>query len=331
MSEERRYHRLGQPGGPGASVTALTIEMRRDGAGIPAELFDAGTDSTEIELLRTVAHSLGVLWGRRVWLVGRSSEDPKTMIAALTLPGVCKTHRLSMKPILLATALAMLLSSSRAEQKGGVNTDNFLLECPEQIDARDFIVYSHVTFTGLVQDIKLFKKFTGLKYLIDVKGGKSLKAIVLSPKHQAVLIDAPSLQTEPLRSATLDPKPLPVVRFAGKVTFPDNSSEEKFTLNVNYLGTWCARFLHGGVPYVTLASIDLNKEGTFDSTIADLAHDPGVNNAINKGLIQLSLMEKKTGNHPYYLKQDAESKSTSCDLEIQEDYGFLNLRAVKGD
>lgn len=64
MSEEQRYHRLGQPGGAGAKVTALTIEMRRaDGTGLPAELFDAGTNSTELELLRTVAHQFGVIWG----------------------------------------------------------------------------------------------------------------------------------------------------------------------------------------------------------------------------------------------------------------------------
>ena len=58
------YHRLGEPGGPGCRVVALTIEMKDvDGSPVSAQLLDAGTEATEVELLRTVAKGLGVRWG----------------------------------------------------------------------------------------------------------------------------------------------------------------------------------------------------------------------------------------------------------------------------
>ena len=71
------YHRLGEPGGPDAKVAALPIEGKGpDGTAISASLLDAGTSSTEVELLRTVCHGLGVQWGHDVfgwWAVVPSS------------------------------------------------------------------------------------------------------------------------------------------------------------------------------------------------------------------------------------------------------------------
>ena len=74
MSEEQKppeqpakygpYHRLGGPGGPGCPVGALPVMFRgADGSTISAQLLDAGKQATELELLRTVAHGLGVQWG----------------------------------------------------------------------------------------------------------------------------------------------------------------------------------------------------------------------------------------------------------------------------
>ena len=58
------YHRLGEPGGPGCPVTALSITVRdANGSEGPAHLLDAGNTATELELLRTVAQGLGVRWG----------------------------------------------------------------------------------------------------------------------------------------------------------------------------------------------------------------------------------------------------------------------------
>lgn len=64
MSEEHVYHRRGEPGGPGCRVVALSVNFRReDGASVAGNLLDAGTQATELELLRTVAHRYGVKWG----------------------------------------------------------------------------------------------------------------------------------------------------------------------------------------------------------------------------------------------------------------------------
>jgi hypothetical protein len=58
------YHRLGEPGGPGCPVGILPITVKgQDGTPVSARLLDAGTEATELELLRTVAQGFGVRWG----------------------------------------------------------------------------------------------------------------------------------------------------------------------------------------------------------------------------------------------------------------------------
>ncbi|MDR0275360.1 MAG: hypothetical protein LBI48_08505 [Burkholderiaceae bacterium] len=60
------YHRLGELSGPGCPVSVLSITTTRgkDGAEMPGHLLDAGSEVTELELLRTIASGLGVHWGR---------------------------------------------------------------------------------------------------------------------------------------------------------------------------------------------------------------------------------------------------------------------------
>ncbi len=59
-----RYHRLGAPGGPACRVVTLPVQGRgSDGTFMDAALLDAGTEASEVELLRAVAHGLGVQWG----------------------------------------------------------------------------------------------------------------------------------------------------------------------------------------------------------------------------------------------------------------------------
>ena len=66
MSNHGPFHRRGAPGGPGAGVSVLPISGRRPGTGevIEACLLDAGERASELELLRTVASGLGVVWGQ---------------------------------------------------------------------------------------------------------------------------------------------------------------------------------------------------------------------------------------------------------------------------
>ena len=59
------YHRTGEPGGPGAEVLALGVETRGpDGSVEAVDLLEAQGEATEVELLRTICHTLGVRWGR---------------------------------------------------------------------------------------------------------------------------------------------------------------------------------------------------------------------------------------------------------------------------
>lgn len=63
-NDQTKYHRTGEPGGPGCTVGVLSIQSQRpDGSHFDGVLLDAGKKSTETELLRTVAEKLGVVWG----------------------------------------------------------------------------------------------------------------------------------------------------------------------------------------------------------------------------------------------------------------------------
>ncbi len=66
MSDNKvsKYHRLGEPGGPGCGVGILDIEFPSANGKVKAgELLDGGKNASELELLRTVAARLGVKWG----------------------------------------------------------------------------------------------------------------------------------------------------------------------------------------------------------------------------------------------------------------------------
>ena len=81
MSQESgTYHRLGQPGGPGCPLAVLPITISGpDGSPVPSTLLDGGTESTEIELLRTIASRFGVKWGHDDfgwWAVARTRDFP---------------------------------------------------------------------------------------------------------------------------------------------------------------------------------------------------------------------------------------------------------------
>ena len=66
MANHGPFHRRGAPGGPRVEVSILPISGRASGSDqvIEASLLDAGETVTELELLRTVASGLGLVWGR---------------------------------------------------------------------------------------------------------------------------------------------------------------------------------------------------------------------------------------------------------------------------
>ena len=59
------YHRRGKPGGPGCPLGVWPVQSRDAAGGMQSfVLLDAGKQSSEIELLRTVASRMGVKWGQ---------------------------------------------------------------------------------------------------------------------------------------------------------------------------------------------------------------------------------------------------------------------------
>lgn len=97
MASHGPYHRLGAPDGPGAAVTVLPISGCASGSDhvIEASLLDAGETATELELLRTVASGLGVVWGRddfEAWAV--APKEPRSAFATSPEPPTELPHAL---------------------------------------------------------------------------------------------------------------------------------------------------------------------------------------------------------------------------------------------
>ena len=80
MTSENPYHRLGEPGGPTCRLAVMPISIRgADGELAPAELLDAGTERSEVELLRTIVSRMGMQWGHDDfgwWAVVRGGGFP---------------------------------------------------------------------------------------------------------------------------------------------------------------------------------------------------------------------------------------------------------------
>ena len=81
MSEQQGpFHRKGEPGGPGFPVGVLPITgTDQSGATVAGNLLDAGPESSEVELLRTVMSRLGIQWGHDDfgwWAVVQDMEFP---------------------------------------------------------------------------------------------------------------------------------------------------------------------------------------------------------------------------------------------------------------
>ena len=74
------YHRIGEPGGPGCHVGVLSIEMKSsEGNARPGVLLTTHEKANELELLRTIASKLGVIWGKDDlgwWAALANSESP---------------------------------------------------------------------------------------------------------------------------------------------------------------------------------------------------------------------------------------------------------------
>ena len=80
MKENGPYHRLGEPGGPPCALGVLDITAKdRSGATFTAQLLDAGKNSTEVEMLRTIVSRFGIQWGHDEfgwWAVQRGRDFP---------------------------------------------------------------------------------------------------------------------------------------------------------------------------------------------------------------------------------------------------------------
>ncbi len=97
MPNHAPLFRSGASGGPDAQVSILPITGRASGTDrmIKASLLDAGETATELELLRTVASGLGVVWGQDdlgVWTV--VPNEPSSAFATAQEPEIELPHAL---------------------------------------------------------------------------------------------------------------------------------------------------------------------------------------------------------------------------------------------
>jgi len=98
-NDEKKYtgHRRGGPGGEGCRLSVLPITAKRpDGMQFDAQLLDAGSESTEVELLRTIADLVRSPARRhRQYIPGEgepSKEEAEAMVAEMEARGHRQTY-----------------------------------------------------------------------------------------------------------------------------------------------------------------------------------------------------------------------------------------------
>jgi hypothetical protein len=155
-----------------------------------------------------------------------------------------------------------------------------------------------------------------------------LKVIVYCPGFGMKLLNISSLDDSSAKSAFVELKPLPSVRFSGRIVLPTGRNSPDFKMDVWYMAYWGHEFFgifDGLVTMFKIGSADVTKDGSFSITLSDFASDPAVTSFKEKGKLNLRALDPKTGNRIYTLER-AESPGRD-EVEIAAKYDQLLLYA----
>jgi hypothetical protein len=222
-----------------------------------------------------------------------------------------------------------------AQEKTSTGPETYTLEFPKEADTQGLTVVAYLTrrimpgddLTGWAS-YRPREKVSDGRCTIETRNAASLRAVVFSPRYRPALIDLHFSGKDPGASMAVELKPVPTLRFAGKIDFPEGADPVQYTLEAVYHGHWVARYLSPfglSDPSFTAASIDLQADGSFASTVPDMLTDPAMGERAEECAFTLILRDKKTGHVPFNLQVDGPAGS---DVPIAGKYETLKIRAL---
>jgi hypothetical protein len=161
------------------------------------------------------------------------------------------------------------------------------------------------------------------------KSAETLKLIVSSRKYRTEIFDFPTLDGQKKR-IEIKPKALKTVSFAGKVLLQDQSNAEDLQLRINYTPSWECEFFQLSdclLGSVQIASVNLEKDGSFKVDLPDFAGEKIFNTYSQGGEFSFSLQNKQTGKLLFRLKPKAGSKGfgkIQAALSYPDEYIFIS-------
>ena len=243
-----------------------------------------------------------------------------------------------MRPYIIVVASLILFSSdakpSRSQQP--LNNQGFSLHFPRTIDTtsleiRYFLGGEFGGYGGFVRTNPETWDYT-IETSYEGKPARSLKAIVFCPGYEMKLLDIPSLDDSAAKSIDLELRPLKLIQLSGRVILPEADSKLSLRIDARYEAYWDHEFFgiaDGFVSSFDLASTALSEDGSFSMMVPDFAHDPAVNSFKDRGAIQLTTRDPKTGNLTNWLERSKSGDDAKLGVDIQsvEQYRELILYA----
>jgi hypothetical protein len=236
-----------------------------------------------------------------------------------------------MKINLFIVIFSVFLCSALAGETKVPNARDFVLDLPDNIDLKEFTVFiaaipiprAHMYPRGTLKTPQC---------VIDVSNEKSLKAIIASLNYETVTIDIPQIELEPTMHRAVILKPQPPVRLHGRIKFPEPVNTAQFELWISYSPRGVKRFFNALEGFASLEAgvVRLKADGSFDTTVPDLAHDPveGPQRRINCFDLGLVNYGDKTR---YKLRRIGKMDPERADYEVpfSDHYDELNFEAIK--
>ena len=213
----------------------------------------------------------------------------------------------------LTIAIAVTVSTLAADAMGRQDfraSGSIRLTVPEAIDMADVSILYLLTGPFGAYGSFVRTRPTVREYDIDAsqagRPADKLRAIIYCPGYRTVLLTESRFDNGPPRVVPIELEPLGWIRLAGRVT-DAVAAPQPLAIEVTYLAVWSHPFFgiaDGAVASYVVASTELKPDGSFETMVPDLAHDPAVARYAGneRGFLQLLARDPQTGNIAYFLK-----------------------------
>jgi len=237
--------------------------------------------------------------------------------------------------IAVAVTVSTLATGAAGRRQDVGASGSIRLKFPEAIDMADVSIRYLLRgpFGGYGSFVRT--RSTVREYDIDAwqagRPADKLRAIIYCPGYRTVLLTESGFDNGPPRVVPIELEPLGWIRLAGRVT-DAVADPQPLAIEVTYLAVWSHPFFgiaDGAVASFVVASTELKPDGSFETMVPDLAHDPAVAGYAGneKGYLQLLARDPQTGNIAYFLQ--ASDSTSQVGLAIANAYpGELRFTRV---